>query len=88
MLLLTRDLATMARLAEGGGLEGEEVNLGGIHYAPGRSAVLPYLYMSEEERRHAERISRSGASVSARDLPGARRVSLAELLGRNGESPE
>lgn len=88
VVLLTRDLATMARLAEDGGLAGEEVNLGGIHYAPGRTAVLPYLYMSEEERRAAERISQSGASVSARDLPGARRVSLAELLERNGESPE
>lgn len=88
ILLLTRDLATMARLAEDGSLSGEEVNLGGIHYAPGRSAVLPYLYMNDSERDQAQRLSRSGVTVSARDLPGARRIALAELLGRNGEPTE
>lgn len=86
ILVLTRDLATMGRLVEGGALRGEEVNLGGIHYAPGRSAVLPYLYMNDSERDEAERIFRSGVDVSARDLPGARRIGLPELLGRNGES--
>lgn len=88
ILLLTRDLASMARLAEGGGLVGEEVNLGGIHYAPGRSAVLPYLYMNDRERDQAAHLARSGVTVTARDLPGTRRVGLAELLGRNGEPPE
>lgn len=87
ILLLTRDLATMARLADDGGLRGEEVNLGGIHFAPGRHAVLPYLYLNEKERQDVARIAESGAHVSARDLPGARRVGVVELLGRRGERP-
>jgi PTS system mannose-specific IIB component/fructoselysine and glucoselysine-specific PTS system IIB component len=44
VLVLTRDIATMRRLAENGSMNGEEVIIGGIHYAPGREAVLPYVY--------------------------------------------
>jgi mannose/fructose/N-acetylgalactosamine-specific phosphotransferase system component IIB len=85
VLLLTRDVATMARLADDGALRGEEVNLGGIHFAPGRKPVLPYLYLNEQEQQDVARIAESGAHVSARDLPGARRVGVEELLGRRGE---
>lgn len=83
IIVLTRDLSTMRRLAEGGMLEGEEVNLGGIHHAPGRTAVLPYLYLNDEERAEAVRLEQEGARVSARDLPGTRRIELDELLDRD-----
>lgn len=80
-VVLTRDVATMRRLAEGGLLRGEEINIGGIHYAPGRAAVLPYVYLSREEREEVKRLSGEGTVVSARDLPGARRVDVTHLLG-------
>jgi len=85
VMLLTRNLDTMARLAAEDGLRGAEVNLGGIHSAPGRTAVLPYLYLSDDERRVAEDLAGEGVDVSARDLPGARRVRLAEILGHESE---
>lgn len=78
--VLLRDVASLARLARGGALAGQEVNLGGIHHAPGRERVLPYLCLSEEERLELERLRASGADIGARDLPGTRRVPLAELL--------
>jgi mannose/fructose/N-acetylgalactosamine-specific phosphotransferase system component IIB len=88
VLLLTRDLHTMRRLAEAGDLRGEEINLGGIHYAPGRTAVLPYLYLSDAEREDVARLADDGTRVTARDLPGARRIAVDEILdGRSGESP-
>lgn len=80
VVVLTRDVSTMTRLAEHGSLRGEEVNLGGIHYAPGRSAVLPYLYLSDEERSGVARLAKAGARVAARDVPGARRVDLHDLI--------
>ncbi len=86
VVVLTRDVATMARLAEGGELRGDEVNLGGIHYAPGRKAVLPYLYLGDEERRAVREIAASGAAITARDLPNARRVELDEILDSNGKA--
>jgi len=81
VILLTRDVQTMVRLAEGGRLRGEVANIGGIHYAPGRRAVLPYVYLSDDETRGLERLSEEGMTVMARDLPGSRRVFLSELLG-------
>ncbi len=79
-IVLTRDVASMRRLAAGGALEGQEVNIGGIHFAPGRHAVLPYVYLSEQEAREMRQLAAEGVAVSARDLPGARRVELGHLL--------
>ena len=39
-VLLVRDVPTLERLAAGGLLSGEEVNLGGIHSGPGRTRVI------------------------------------------------
>jgi mannose/fructose/N-acetylgalactosamine-specific phosphotransferase system component IIB len=78
-IVLVRDVATAARVAEGGALAGEEVNLGGIHHAPGRREALPYLHLRDDEREQLRAIAASGARVSARDLPASRAVPLDEL---------
>lgn len=80
-VLLTRDIATMVRLARGGRLRGEKVNLGGIHHAPGRVAVRPYLYLDEADRERVRELAGEGAEVSARDLPGSLKVHLEDLVG-------
>lgn len=80
-IVLLRDVATTRRLAEGGTLAGEEVNLGGIHHAEGRAQVLPYLHLRPDERSALREIASTGATVSARDLPASRRVPLDELPG-------
>lgn len=86
-LLLTRDLRTMARLAAGGRMRGRGVNLGGLHYAPGREPVLPYVYLSPDERAALESLLAEGVEVTARDLPGARRVPAERLLSRDAGNP-
>lgn len=80
IIVLTRDVRSMRRLLEGAPLPGAEVNIGGLHFAPGRRAVLPYVYLSDDERAEIVRLAEQGVDVSARDLPGARRVDLAHLL--------
>jgi PTS system mannose-specific IIB component/fructoselysine and glucoselysine-specific PTS system IIB component len=79
VLVLTRDIATMRRLGDGGALAGEEINIGGIHHAPGRHEVLPYVFLSRGESDELCALARNGAHVSARDLPGTRRVPLEQL---------
>jgi PTS system mannose-specific IIB component/fructoselysine and glucoselysine-specific PTS system IIB component len=79
IFVLVRDVATMARLAEGGVLEGLEVNLGGIHSAPSRHRVLPYLFLSDDEMSDLRRIAGSGIVITARDVPASRAIPLAEL---------
>ncbi|TVP50255.1 MAG: PTS mannose/fructose/sorbose transporter subunit IIB [Gemmatimonadales bacterium] len=70
-ILLTRTLPAMAQLAEGGAMEGREVNLGGIHHAPGRESVLPYLSLGDAERDSIRALLDAGVEVVARDLPGS-----------------
>jgi PTS system mannose-specific IIB component/fructoselysine and glucoselysine-specific PTS system IIB component len=78
--VLTRDIGTMRRLAESGVLDDLEINLGGIHDAPGRKRVMPYLFLSDDDRRELERLHQTQITVSAQDVPTARKISLAELL--------
>lgn len=80
-ILLVRDLDAVLALARDDAMRGEEVNIGGIHYAPGRSRILPYLFLNEHEREVIRELMRRGVKLSARDLPGARRVGAEELVG-------
>jgi mannose/fructose/N-acetylgalactosamine-specific phosphotransferase system component IIB len=80
IIVLVRDLETLQRIAEGDVLANEEVNLGGIHFAPGRERVLPYLFLNPEERSALKRLGESGVQLTARDLPGSRAVPLEDLL--------
>ncbi len=80
-VLLTRNVDTMLALARGGTLSGEKVNLGGIHHAPGRVAVRPYLYLDDADRERIQALVEEGVRVSGRDLPGSLKVDTAELTG-------
>ena len=79
-VLLTRDLDHMVRLAAGRALEGRTVNLGGLHHAPGRSRVLSYLFLCEEDLECLRGLREEGVLVAAQDLPGSRRVRGREIL--------
>lgn len=83
IFLLVRDVDTLARLAKDNLLEGLEVNLGGIHSAPGRHRVLPYLFLSEEELLDLHELAASGIVITARDVPGSRAIPLDELPDRH-----
>ena len=79
-VILTRDVATMLRLARGGTLADRTVNIGGIHHGPGRRQVLPYLHLDDEDRQRLRELHEEGAAVSARDLPTTTEVPLTTLL--------
>lgn len=79
-ILLTRDIATMRSLAEDRRLEGETVNLGGLHHGPGREEVLTYLHVTDSDRAQLRELAADGVEVSARDLPDAHLVPLTTLL--------
>ncbi len=80
VVLLTRDLDHMLRLSRGGMLSGEEINLGGIHHRAGRTEVLPYLFLDDEDRARIRTLEEEGATVSAQDLPRAPKALLGRLL--------
>lgn len=84
-ILVTPDISTMHRLAEGSGTIAA-VNVGGIHHRPGRIPRLRYVFLTQDEERELAALAASGIRVTAQDVPNARPVSLPELLA--SKSPE
>ncbi len=82
-LLLTADVATMARLCAG--CEAiREVNIGGLHHRSGRSPCLPYVFLSAEDEAALKSIAARGVRVIAQDLPASDPVELGDLLPKDG----
>lgn len=79
-VLLTRGVPAMRELSRGGLLREVQVNLGGVHHAPGRDRVLPYLHLSPEERGMVDGMAQEGVEVTAQDLPSSARIPLRDLL--------
>jgi mannose/fructose/N-acetylgalactosamine-specific phosphotransferase system component IIB len=77
-ILLTGDIATMARLVEEGGVR--DVNVGGIHHRAGRTQHLRYVFLTPAEGAALRRLAALGAVVTAQDVPAARAIPLEELL--------
>jgi mannose/fructose/N-acetylgalactosamine-specific phosphotransferase system component IIB len=80
VILLTRDIAPMGRLAARGLLAGARVNIGGVHHAPGRTRVLRYVFLGDADRQALRELAKLGIEVEARDVPGARRVGIDDLV--------
>lgn len=79
-IVLLRDIGALEAIADSVAAADGEVNLGGVHHSPGKTEVLPYLFLDAEDRASLRRLSGSGIGISACDVPGARRVGVAELL--------
>ncbi|MEO7822812.1 MAG: PTS sugar transporter subunit IIB [Gemmatimonadaceae bacterium] len=79
-ILIAGDISVMHRLVSGVKAIGS-VNLGGIHHRAGRQEKLRYIFLTQEEERELLALESSGVEVTAQDVPGARAVPLAEILG-------
>ncbi len=79
-IVLVGDIGTMVRLVESADGTIHTVNVGGVHHAPGRTGRLRYVFLAPAEEESLRRIAAHGVHVTAQDVPGARPVSLDELL--------
>lgn len=77
-LLLTGDISTMQRLVDGAGVNA--INVGGIHSRSGRVQRMRYVFLSPDEEQQLRALAKRGVAVTAQDVPGARPVSLDDLL--------
>ena len=62
------------------GLMPSPVNLGGIHYQSGREELLPYLFLSEEEKYLLTEMRGDGFSFYCQDIPQKEAVALSQIL--------
>jgi mannose/fructose/N-acetylgalactosamine-specific phosphotransferase system component IIB len=67
-LLLMSGTEDAVRLLEGG-FPLTELNVGGLHHAPGKREVLPYVFLDETDRGRLRAVAARGVRVAARDLP-------------------
>jgi len=76
--LLLRDLRTALALIEAGASI-TRLNLGGLHYAAGKSKINEYIYLDEEDRARARALLSRGVGLEVQDVPAARPEALATL---------
>lgn len=77
-MLLLRDLGTALALVEAGAAVAS-FNLGGLHYAPGKTRVNDYVFLSDEDRETARTLLARGVSLLVQDVPASRSQPLAAL---------
>jgi mannose/fructose/N-acetylgalactosamine-specific phosphotransferase system component IIB len=67
-ILLFPGVEEPLRLARGG-FPLSEVNIGGLHHAPGKQALLPYVYLDGRDRDALRALAALGVRLVAQDLP-------------------
>lgn len=77
-ILLVRDLRTALALVEAGARPAV-LNLGGLHYAPGKDKVAEYVYLDAEDRACARRLLGAGVALEVQDVPASRPQPLGAL---------
>jgi mannose/fructose/N-acetylgalactosamine-specific phosphotransferase system component IIB len=76
--LIVRDLGSALRLVEAGaGVTAW--NVGGLHYAPGKSKLNEFVYLDDGDRAAARALLARGVALEAQDVPATRPQSLAAL---------
>lgn len=51
------------------GIELKEVNVGGLHYREGSIELLPFVFVTPEERTYLRELVKRGITLSAQDVP-------------------
>jgi mannose/fructose/N-acetylgalactosamine-specific phosphotransferase system component IIB len=52
------------------GVQLPEVNVGGLHYREGTRELLPFVFLTHDDRRLLGELARRGVKLLAQDLPG------------------
>ncbi|MDR0966862.1 MAG: PTS sugar transporter subunit IIB [Myxococcales bacterium] len=81
IFLIVRDLNAV-RQARLQGLGATPLNLGNMHFSPGRAQVTPSLFMSQVDASVLEELARGGMPVEARAIPREPPLGLSEILCR------
>ncbi|MBU8869452.1 MAG: PTS sugar transporter subunit IIB [Gemmatimonadales bacterium] len=52
------------------------INLGGVHFSPGKVEMLPWVYLDSQDLVALRRLLEMGVELSAQQVPGGREVSI------------
>ena len=48
----------------------QEVNVGGLHFREGAREVLPYVFLTDEDRNYLRELVKRNVTLNAQDVPG------------------
>ncbi len=83
-LVVVRDVADLSR-AQAAGLTANlapTVNVGNVHFAPGRHAVTPSVFLGDPEVEALRSLEGKGFSIEARAIPAEPPAGMAEIERR------
>ena len=52
------------------GVSFENINVGGLHYRAGADELLPYVFLTDDDRDHLRELVKHGITLTAQDIPG------------------
>ena len=82
-LLVMPGAEEAVRLLEGG-FPLTELNVGGLHHAPGKVEALPYVFLDDADRERLRAVAARGVRVVAQDLPANAAHPLEAWIGAPG----
>jgi mannose/fructose/N-acetylgalactosamine-specific phosphotransferase system component IIB len=86
VLLLFESVADAHGVVEAG-VQLDEINVGGLHYREGTRELLPFVYVSEDDRRLLKDLVGKGVRLIAQDIPGNPAINLNPLVTVGAASP-
>ena len=86
IVLLFESVADAHGVTEAG-VHFDEINVGGLHYHEGARELLPFVYVSEDDRRLLKDLAGKGVKLIAQDIPGNPAINLVPLVVTGAASP-
>lgn len=80
VFLIVSSPKTLVRLIELG-LKFEKAIVGGMHHEPGKSKILDFVYVNEEDMESFRFLAEHDVALECRDLPNCKPIDLADRLG-------
>jgi mannose/fructose/N-acetylgalactosamine-specific phosphotransferase system component IIB len=62
------------------GIRLDEINIGGLHHRQGAQELLPYVFLTEEDRRLLRELVKRGIRLLAQDVPGGEAKVINSLI--------
>ena len=79
ILLLVDSPKSIVRLVEAG-VNIPEVNVGGMHFRPGKNQIAPFIFVDEDDINNFRKLYDKGIKLDGRDVPTRQSVDIAREL--------
>jgi PTS system mannose-specific IIB component len=79
LLLLIDNPESAVKLVDSN-IQIKEVNVGGMHFRPGKSQIAPFIFVDEEDVHNFKILHEKGINLDGRDVPTRTSIDIAKAL--------